>query len=128
MSDHAHQHISGAFASNPPPVYSGQFAPSPTTSAGALPDEKSIYNQNLYSKDGLVNILLPRVANWIAGILAALAVAFLMVAGFQFIFAGGEQEQIKKAAETAFYVLGGVLLAMFAYAIIYLFLTLLSPS
>jgi|CXWL01.1.fsa_nt_gi outer membrane murein-binding lipoprotein Lpp len=80
-----------------------------------------------YSIDGLVNIVLPGAAKWIAGFLGALAVIFLIWAGIQFLTADGEPEKISQAIKTAFYVIAGVLLMMFASALVYLFLTIFAP-
>jgi hypothetical protein len=81
-----------------------------------------------YTLNGVIEVLLPGVARWIAGFLAALAVIFLIYAGVLFLTAGGEEEKISEATKTAFYVLVGVVLTMFAYVIVYLFLTLFNPS
>lgn len=80
-----------------------------------------------YTLQGVVDTLLPGVARWIAGFLAALGVIFLIYAGIQFLTAGGEEEKISEAIKTAVYVVAGLLLTMFAYALVYLFLTLFSP-
>lgn len=96
------------------PIYSGQFS--------------TTRNAERYSFTNVVTNLLPSVATWLAGFLAALAVIFLIVAGFQFITAGGEPDKITQASKTAFYVLAGVLLSMFAYAIVYLILTIFTPA
>lgn len=80
-----------------------------------------------YDLAQVVDVFLPGVARWIAGFLAALAVIFLIYAGIQFLTAGGEEEKISEAIKTALYVVAGLLLTMFAYALVYLFLTLFSP-
>lgn len=81
-----------------------------------------------YSLNGLINTVLPGAARWIAGFLGALAVLFLIWAGIQFLTAGGEPEKISQATKTAFYVIAGVLLVMFASALVFLFLTIFSPA
>lgn len=83
---------------------------------------------NEYSVDWLVGTFLPRAAQWIAGFLGALAVLFLIWAGIQFLTAEGDADKISQATKTAFYVIAGVLLVMFASAMVYLFLTIFAPS
>lgn len=81
-----------------------------------------------YSLNGLINVLLPGAARWIAGFLGAIAVLFLIWAGIQFLTAEGDPEKITQATKTAFYVIAGVLLVMFASALVFLFLTIFSPA
>ena len=95
------------------PVYTGQFSEG---------------RQGRYSFANVVNNLIPQAATWIGRFLAALAVLFLIYAGFQYITAEGEPDKIAQASKTALYVLAGVLLSMFAYAIVYLLLTFFSPG
>lgn len=94
-----------------PPIFKGDLGKDPSR----------------YTIKGLTEVILPGVAKWVAAFLGALAVIFLIVAGIQFLMAGGEPEKITKAAKTAFYVIAGVLLVMFAYALVFLFLTIFSP-
>lgn len=92
-------------------------------------DEKeSSMRQAKFDVKNLADSVLPDIATWVASFLAGLAVVFLIVAGIQYLTAGGEEEKITKATKTAFYVLAGVLLVMFAYAIVYLFISLLTPG
>jgi|SRR5690606_14364365 len=81
-----------------------------------------------YKLQGVIEVLLPGLARWIAGFLAALAVIFLIYAGILFLTAGGEEEKISEAIKTAVYALLGLILTMFAYVLVYLFLTLFNPS
>jgi len=106
--------------------------------APQIPSPSTIYNdtngvfdigkRTRYTLTGIVNTLLPGVATWIAGFLAALGVIFLIYAGILFLTAGGEEDKITEATKTAVYVVVGLFLTMFAYALVYLFLTLFSPS
>jgi len=97
--------------------YSGEFL--------SEDDEQSVLEPGLYTKEGITKVLLPRIANTVAGFLAAIGVVFLIVSGIQFLMSQGEPENITKAAKSAFYVVIGLVLLMFAYAMVYLFLTLL---
>jgi len=130
-------------APSPPPAGQVQDAADAVGEAGrstaenlsAPPQPSDIYTGNFFNRStdsrytlqGVVDTLLPGVARWIAGFLAALGVIFLIYAGIQFLTAGGEEEKISEAIKTAVYVVAGLLLTMFAYALVYLFLTLFSP-
>lgn len=84
-------------------------------------------DKSLFTKDGVSGKLLPKLATWITGFLAAIAVLFLMYAGYEYMTAGGEEEKLTHARNTALYTILGVVLMMFAYALVYLFLTLFTP-
>lgn len=82
---------------------------------------------NQYTLTNLTTKVLPAAAGWIASFLGAIAVLFLIWAGIQFLTAEGEPDKIAQATKTAFYVIAGVLLLMFASALVYLFLTIFAP-
>ena len=105
-----------------PGFYSGEYSYGYNKNTGQWDVSKN------YSISNLTSTILPGVAVWVASFLAAVAVLFLIVAGLQFLTAGGDPEQISKATRTAFYVLAGVLLVMFAYAIVYLFISIFTPT
>lgn len=91
--------------------YSGRFRPK---------------DPSAFSLKKITDQVLPNVAKWMTSFLAALAVIFLIVAGFQYLFSEGDPEKATQASKTAFYVIIGVMLSMFAYALVYLFLTIFS--
>lgn len=103
-------------------IYDGRFV------NGSEENGTETLTSSLYSLEGITTRLLPGIANYIAGALAAVAVLFLVYAGFLFLTAGGDEEKVKTAIKSAFYVLLGLLLLMFAYALVYLFLTLLGSQ
>ncbi len=88
------------------------------------PDKKGGVSK--FSINNVANSLIPAVATWITGFLGALAVLSLFYAGFEFLTAGGDAEKVSHAAKTAYYVVLGLVLMMFAYALVYLFLTIFS--
>jgi hypothetical protein len=98
----------------------------PEIYGGRLFNESDRYR--LTGEGGIISSLLPRVATWMTGLLAAVAVLFLMYAGILFLTAGGEEEKISEATKTAVYVVLGLILAMFGYVLVYLFLTLFNPA
>lgn len=98
----------------PPPIYTG-------TNLGDKSPQRYNFRQ-------IANELLPSVATWLASALGALAVLFLIWAGIQFLTAEGDPEKVGAATKTALYVIVGVVLVMFAYAMVYLFLSLFAPA
>lgn len=108
--------------------------PSPTTPAVIrapdiiAPASLGQRNASRYSYREIATTLLPSVATWLASALGALAVLFLIWAGIQFLTAEGDPEKIGAATKTALYVIAGVVLVMFAYAMVYLFLSLFVPA
>lgn len=81
-------------------------------------------NAELYTLKGITTRLLPGIANYTAGALAAVAVIFLIYAGYLFLTSEGDMDKAKTAIKSAFYTILGLGLLMFAYALVYLFLTL----
>ena len=66
----------------------------------------------------LQTTFLRNVINQLIGWTAALAVVFLVIGGYQYLTAVGNDEQIKSAHKTITWSLAGLLLAMFAFAIV----------
>jgi hypothetical protein len=117
------------FSDEPPELLTPNLSDSnepPEIYGGRLFNESDRYR--LTGEGGIITSLLPRVATWMTGLLAAVAVLFLMYAGILFLTAGGEEEKISEATKTAVYVVLGLILAMFGYVLVYLFLTLFNPA
>lgn len=72
----------------------------------------------------LVN-LIERVANWLAALLFALAVIFILIAAFGYLTAGGDDEKIKTAKQKLVYAIIAVVIAALAFFIPGLVLNLL---
>ena len=68
---------------------SSSFGYAPTFYSGTFKSDRE-----MFSKSKLTTDFLPKVARWIAGFLAGIAVLFLIVAGIQFLTAGGDPEKI----------------------------------
>ncbi|MFH1546586.1 MAG: hypothetical protein ABIE14_04375 [Patescibacteria group bacterium] len=66
----------------------------------------------------LQTTFLKNVINQLIGWTAALAVVFLVIGGYQYLTAVGNDEQIKSAHKTITWSLAGLLLAMLAFAIV----------
>lgn len=92
---------------------------------GEILGEKS---RSRYSIENIRDKLLPGIAKWGGGFIGAIAVLALIWAGIQFLTAGGDSEKLSQAAKTAFYVVAALLLMMFAYVLVYLFLTIFTPT
>lgn len=120
----------------PAPVSPGTTSSGTTTTTPPVirtpeiiaPSSLGTRNASRYSYREIANTLLPSVATWLASALGALAVLFLIWAGIQFLTAEGDPEKIGAATKTALYVIAGVVLVMFAYAMVYLFLSIFTPG
>lgn len=110
---------SGATTTTPPVIRAPEII---------APSSLGTRNASRYSYREIANTLLPSVATWLASALGALAVLFLIWAGIQFLTAEGDPEKIGAATKTALYVIAGVVLIMFAYAMVYLFLSIFTPG
>ena len=61
---------------------------------------------------------LQDITNWAFAILLAIAVIFLIIAGFQFIFAQGDPDKVKTARMMVLWSLVGVLVAILARGLV----------
>lgn len=66
----------------------------------------------------LQTTFLKNIINQLIGWTAALAVVFLVIGGYQYLTAVGNEEQIKSAHKTITWSLAGLLLALLAFAIV----------
>ena len=90
-----------------------------TTVASAFPDAPP---ESIVSQQGMsvVEAIFLKAGNWLFGILLALAVIFILVAAFNFLFSGGEEEKIKKAKSYLTYAVIAVAVAVLSKGIVYL--------
>lgn len=65
-----------------------------------------------------VNQLIRTVINWALGITFAIAVLFLIIGGFWYITAGGNEEQADKGKKTIINALIGVVVIILSYVIV----------
>ena len=98
----------------PPPIFTGM-------------GNENNQRANRYTLANIRDNLLPALARWGGGFIGAIAVLALIWAGVRFLTAGGDSEKIAQAGKTAFYVIAALLLMMFAYVLVYLFLTIFTP-
>ncbi|MBU0647552.1 pilin [Patescibacteria group bacterium] len=64
-----------------------------------------------------IEALIITITNYILSIAGLVSVAFIIVGGFQYITAGGNEEQTKKAMKTLTNATVGLILVFAAYAI-----------
>jgi len=74
---------------------------------------------------GVVN-LITKIGNWAYGILLGLAVVFVVVAGYMYLFSGGDTEKTEKAKEQIIYAVIAVAVAILANGIIALLQNILT--
>lgn len=65
-----------------------------------------------------VNQLIRTIINWALGITFAIAVLFLIIGGFWYITAGGNEEQADKGKKTIINALIGVVVIILSYVIV----------
>lgn len=65
-----------------------------------------------------VNGLIKTVISWLLGIAFAVAVLFLIVGGFLYITAGGNEEQVEKGKSTVINAIIGIVIIVLSYVII----------
>ncbi|MFA5352274.1 MAG: pilin [Candidatus Gracilibacteria bacterium] len=101
-------------ATNPPPIIGGTLLPG--VNAGI--SQQAGNNQGEKELNWLQNVFFKNTINKLIGWTAALSVVFLIIGGYQYLTAIGNDEQIKKAHKTITWSLIGVALAMLAFAIV----------
>jgi len=99
---------------NPPPIIGGTLLPG--VNAGI--NQQTGSNQGEKELNWLQNVFFKNTLNKLIGWTAALSVVFLILGGYQYLTAIGNDEQIKKAHKTITWSLVGVILAMLAFAIV----------
>ena len=70
--------------------------------------------ENITEEDGLIK----RVVNILLFIIGAIAVIMLIIGGIRYTISGGDQSQVTSAKNTILYAIVGIIVAIFAYAIV----------
>ena len=65
-----------------------------------------------------IETILDRITNWLLGILLAVAVIFLIIAGYYFVTSVGDPERIKKSRDFVLWAFVGVAVGLAAYALV----------
>lgn len=61
--------------------------------------------------------IITSVINWFAAIVGTLAVFFIIMAGWKYLTAGGEQEELNKAKSQLIYAAVGIAITLLAYSV-----------
>lgn len=70
--------------------------------------------ENITEEDGLIK----RVVNILLFIIGAIAVIMLIIGGIRYTISGGDQNSVTAAKNTILYAIVGIIVAIFAYAIV----------
>jgi len=65
-----------------------------------------------------IETILDRITNWLLGILLAIAVIFLIIAGYYFVTSMGDPERIKKSRDFVLWALVGVVVGLASKAMV----------
>jgi len=61
--------------------------------------------------------VITKIVNWLFAFLLVFAVIFIIIAGFQFVTAGGDPEKVKTARQSVIYAIIGLAIAFLARGI-----------
>ncbi len=84
------------------------------SNGGILPGPASAGDGITYVSDRL----LPRVTNWVLAVVMSASVGVVIIGGLMYIFSGGDSEMKNKARDTIVWAIGGMVVAMLAYTIV----------
>lgn len=90
------------------------------TDSNGCPTDLSQYNTNgtefasVCSASGLTT----KIIDILLGLLAGIAIIFIIIGGYQMVVSSGNEEQFKKGRRTLTYAIVGVVVALFAYTIV----------
>ncbi len=103
--------MGSAFAAKAPPVSDGGLLPGPILEN--LPPSKMGVGQTYLSQR-----LIPSVVSGFLVIMLMIGVIMLIVAGINYILAGGDSEKIKKGKDIIYWALVAIIFAVMAFAIV----------
>lgn len=95
---------------------------------GGLQDVSGSFSQNTVLNADSIPKLIGQIIDIALGIAGAIAVLFVIVGGFQYMTAGGSDDQVKKGKATIFNALIGIVLIVLAYAIVNVVVTLVTRN
>jgi small-conductance mechanosensitive channel len=61
--------------------------------------------------------ILQKIATWFYSIILAISVFMILMAGFNYLTAGGDQAKVKKASQMLIYAIVGIVVAIIAFSI-----------
>ncbi len=105
------------------PVFANAQAVDPGSYQTGLDNTK--YNE---TGNETVATIVIKVINWLLGILAALAVLVLIIAGIMYILSGGDEGKVETAKTWIIYAIIGLIIALLGYVIINIVSNLVSGA
>ena len=73
---------------------------------------------NCSAKTRTIDMAFANASNLIIGIIGMLAIVFIIYGGIQFALSNGNPKQVQEAKSTLTYAIGGLVLAIVAYAVV----------
>lgn len=64
---------------------------------------------------GCITIVFSNILDWAFGLSGITALAFIIIAGYKFIFSGGDPKQVDAAKKTLTLAIAGLLVVVFSY-------------
>ena len=93
------------------------FADAATVDPGSYTTGLDNTKYNDASNESVADIVI-KVINWLLGILAALAVLVLIIAGIMYILSGGDEGKVETAKTWIIYAIIGLIIALLGYVIV----------
>lgn len=88
---------------------------------GADPDDKSTSPKNICtnaSSSGSVDSLFKNIVNILLFVIGGVSVIMIVVGGLRYVLSNGDSSAVTSAKNTILYAVVGLVIAMFAYAIV----------
>ena len=92
------------------------LAEQPRIYKGYLPGPKNDDSKNY--KDHVTDVAMSALTKAFLGIVGGLAIIFIIIGGIQYLGAMGNEDVSGKAKKTIMWAIGGLLIAIFSYAIV----------
>lgn len=98
------------------PITGGQSVISQPAGKGVLPGSGNVGSS--FSTSVLFSKIIPFIIDWTINLAMALAVIMIIVGGYQYLTAYGNDEQRQQGTRTVYYAIIGLALALTAYGIV----------
>lgn len=89
-----------------------------------IPKPHSLVGPETNTRNVLIENVLPNFAVWVVGLVAALSLLFLIIAGVRFATVYGNEEGAQNAKKQVIFALVGLLISLLAYTIVNIISTL----
>lgn len=114
----------------PPLVIGVEGAIIPTAHANNSNNSSNANNLNIdnpLGTDSFVDLFVG-IANWVAGIVATLAVIVIVFGGIQYLLSGGNEEKITQANKTIQWAIIGLIVVVLSWSLLKTVLTILGVT